>query len=958
MTGTYDAWLVALSFVVAVIGSFTALEFAGRAAKPEAPKVGWAIAGGAFTLGLGIWSMHFIGMLAFHLPVPLAYDVPITIGSIVPAVLASWMAMAVIREGKRSVPSLLGSSTLMGFGIVAMHYAGMMALRMSPPIRYDAGLFALSVAIAIGASLAAVLVGLWLRPSGSPEAKAGYKVAAALALGFAISGMHYTGMAAAIFDPQSVCLSTPTGLDPRGLATLIGVGSIVLMALSAATAAFDSALQERATAIAREMTQELERSHEALKRSESVSREAREQLEMVVRGSPLAIYTRDLEGRLTSWNPAAEQMFGWKASEVLGKPLPSVPPGARDASEALRERVLGGEDFVHSDVDRQRKDGTVFPVSATLAPLRDSAGNVRGYVTITADISERKRAEEGLRLSARVFDSSNDGIMITAPDTTILAVNRAFSRITGFAEAEALGKTPRLLQSGWQDAAFYQAMWETLEKTGHWRGEIWDRRKDGEMYAQWTSISAVKDAEGAITHYVAVLTDITARKIAEERLDHLASHDPLTDLPNRTLFHERARRALLRAKRSGEMVAVLFLDLDNFKNINDTLGHYVGDLLLQETARRLKASLRGHDTVARQGGDEFTILLEDLRDPQEAAVVAQKLLAVFDRPFLPEGNEVFVTASLGINLFPKDADNLDDLLRNADVAMYHAKEAGRNSYRFYSADLNVGARERLELETGLRKAIERGEMLLHYQPQFDLASGRVTGVEALLRWQHPERGLLTPGSFIPIAESTGLIGPIGEWVLEEACRQNKAWQAAGLKRLSVAVNLSARQFLEGRFPGTIRGVLERTALDPRYLDLELTETMLMHDIGATARILHGLRELGVILSIDDFGTGHSSLNYLKRFPVHRMKIDQSFVRGVHTDSEDAAIARAIISLGHGLGLKVVAEGVESAEQLAYVRAEGCDEVQGFHLARPMSAADLQAFLERNQTAAALRGGTG
>jgi diguanylate cyclase (GGDEF)-like protein/PAS domain S-box-containing protein len=944
MTGTYDPWLVALSILVAMIGSFTALDLAEQAAKRDTRRAAYWVMGGGFALGLGIWSMHFIGMLAFHLPIPVAYDVPITIASVIPAVIASVTAMAVICHGKRGWPTLLGSSTLIGLGIVVMHYTGMAALKMSPPIDYDPWYFALSVAIAIGASFVAVRVGLGLSPSGSPEVKVGYKIVAAMVLGFAIAGMHYTGMAAARFDAASVCMAAPKGVDSQRLALMIGAGTILLMVFTAAAAAFEARLQERATAIAAKMTQDLERSHHRLLESEVASREAREQLEMVVRGSPLAIYTRDIEGRLTSWNPAAEQMYGWRAEEVLGKPVPTVPPGGEDESRRLRERVLGGENFVHADVKRMRRDGATIDVSATLAPLRDSEGKVRGYVAIAADISDRKRAEGSLRLSARVFDSSNDGIMITTPDATILAVNRAFTRITGYGAEEAIGKTPKLLQSGWQDTVFYQSMWEALLRTGYWRGEIWDRRKDGEMYAQWTSISAVKDEQGTVTHYVGVISDITARKVAEQRLDHLATHDPLTDLPNRTLFHERARRALMRATRSDEMVAVLFLDLDNFKNINDTLGHYVGDLLLQETARRLTECLRAHDTVSRQGGDEFTILLEDMRKPEEAAAVAQKLLEALTRPFQLEGNEVFVTASLGINLCPGDADNLDDLLKNADVAMYHAKAAGRNSFRFYSSDLNAGARERLALETDLRKAIEREELLLHYQPQLDLRTGQVTGVEALLRWRHPERGLLTPGGFMPIAESSGLIVPIGEWVLEEACRQNKAWQRAGLRPITVAVNLSARQFQDGRFPGTIRAVLERAAMDPRFLDLELTETLLMHDIGATAKALHGLRELGVNLSIDDFGTGHSSLNYLKRFPVQRLKIDQSFVRSVDVDPEDAAIARAIISLGHGLGLRVIAEGVETEEQLLYVRSEGCDEVQGFHFSRPLPPDGIVAFI--------------
>lgn len=942
MGGTYDIGLVMLSVLIAVLASYTALDLAARLELHEGRNSTLWLVGGALSMGLGIWAMHFIGMLAFHLPIALAYDIPLTLGSVMPAMLAAFIAFAVIRRGRTDRGTLAAGATIMGIGIAAMHYSGMAALKMSPPIRYDPALFALSVAIAIMASVAALWIGLRARPAAGLAGR--HRIAAALFMGLAIAGMHYTGMAAAEFDPESVCLAAPQGLEPRGLAMIIGGGTLLLFGFIAAVAALDSTLQARAAEIAAGMTRELELSHRRLSESEAASRLAREELEMVIENSPLAIYTRDTSGVVTGWNPAAERMFGWTAEEVIGGQLPTVPPEDRHASEELRRRVLGGEPLVQDDVRRLRRDGTRIVINTTLAPLREPSGGVRGYVTIASDITERKRAEESLRLAARVFDSSNDGIIITLPDATIVAVNQAFTRITGYGADEAIGSNPRLLQSGWEKGNFYESMWQSLQEDGQWRGEVWDRRKDGEMYAQWTSISAVRDGAGRLTHYVAVLSDVTARKMAEERRDHLATHDPLTDLPNRMLFHERARQALVRAERAGGIVAVFFLDLDNFKVINDTLGHFVGDRLLQETAKRLAAGLRESDTVARQGGDEFTVLLEGLGGADEAAAVARKLLASLARPFQVEGHEVFVTASLGINLYPLDARNLDDLLKNADMAMYHAKEQGKNSFRFFSAKLNAGARERLELETALRRALERGELELYYQPEIELAGNRVTGAEALLRWNHPERGMITPGSFISIAESSGLIVPIGEWVLQEACRRNKAWQAAGMGSLYVAVNLSARQFQDPRFPAMIRAVLDEARLDPRLLELELTETLLMQNIDDAARTLQGLSGLGVRLAIDDFGTGHSSLNYLKRFPVHKLKIDQSFVKGLDSEPEDAAIVRAIISLGHGLGLRVIAEGVETTGQLEYLRAQRCDEVQGFLLARPMPAADFEAFL--------------
>jgi diguanylate cyclase (GGDEF)-like protein/PAS domain S-box-containing protein len=923
MAVTYDAWLVLLSVVIAVLASYTALDLAARVIQPEGYSPVLWVAGGSLSMGIGIWAMHFVGMLAFHLPIPLAYDIPITIASAVPAIVASLIALLVIRAGREDPRTLALAATIMGLGIVAMHYSGMAALRMSPPIRYDPAIVALSVAIAIAASIFALRVGLRARAAATAAMTLRGRLASAALMGAAIAGMHYTGMAAAQFDPASVCLAAPQGVTPRGLAVVIGGGTLLLFGFTVATAALDSSLEIRANAIARAMTQELE---------------------AVIEGSPLAIYTRNLDGIITRWNAAAERMFGWPARDVVGRMLPTVPPGQEEFSAALRRRVLGGEHFVHADVRRLRRDGTPIDISTTLAPLRGPAGQVRGYVTIAADITERKRTEESLRLAARVFDSSNDGIVITLPDGTIVAVNEAFTRITGYTALEAVGSNPRLLQSGWQREEFYEAMRRSIEETGQWRGEIWDRRKGGELYAQWTSVSVVRDERGTVTHYVAVLSDVTARKAAEERLDHLATHDPLTDLPNRALFHESAREALARAERAGDLVAVLFLDLDNFKVINDTLGHYVGDRLLQETARRLLANLRSTDVVARQGGDEFTVLLEGLGGADEASAIARKLLDAVARPFHVEGHEVYATASLGVNLYPRDAQNVEDLLRNADVAMYHAKEQGRNGFQFYSARLNAGSRERLALETALRRAVERGELELHYQALVDLRNEHVTGAEALLRWHHPERGMITPGSFVPIAEASGLVVPIGEWVLHEACRRSKAWQEAGMGPLCVAVNVSARQFQDPRFPSTVRTALDRARLDPQFLELELTESLLMRNIEETARTLGHLRSLGVKLSIDDFGTGHSSLNYLKRFPVNKLKIDQSFVQGLHEDQEDAAIARAIISLGHGLDLRVTAEGVETPRQLARAKAEGCAEVQGFLIARPMRAADFDRFL--------------
>ncbi|MCZ6679061.1 MAG: EAL domain-containing protein [Candidatus Poribacteria bacterium] len=436
------------------------------------------------------------------------------------------------------------------------------------------------------------------------------------------------------------------------------------------------------------------------------------------------------------------------------------------------------------------------------------------------------------------------------------------------------------------------------------------------------------------------------RKATEKHLAQLARYDSLTGLANRALFMDRLPPALARANRANQMVALMFLDLDRFKTVNDTLGHDVGDLLLQAVAERLKGCLRQMDTVARLGGDEFTLILEGLSHAEDAVTVAEKILQVMAPPFILKNHEVFVSPSIGITIYPHDGDNIEDLMKSADTAMYHAKEGGRNTYQFYTKDMNLHTVDRLTLESDLRRAVEREEFLLHYQPQFSLNTGEVTGVEALIRWHHPERGLVAPSQFIPLAEETGLIIPIGEWVLRAACVQNKAWQAAGFPPVRVAINLSARQFWDKRLFETVAEVLEDTGLNPRYLGLEITEGSAMQDVDYTISASQMLKEIGVQLSVDDFGTGYSSLSYLKRFPIDMLKIDRSFVMDIPADSDDVAITTAIIALAHSLGLKVIAEGVETEDQLQFLRSLQCDEAQGFLFSRPLPAEEVTKLLSQ------------
>jgi diguanylate cyclase (GGDEF)-like protein len=496
------------------------------------------------------------------------------------------------------------------------------------------------------------------------------------------------------------------------------------------------------------------------------------------------------------------------------------------------------------------------------------------------------------------------------------------------------------VRSDRQDAAFYQALWASLNATGRWQGEIWNRRKSGEIYPEWLTINAVRDEFGRLVNYVAVFSDISGIKQSQAQLAHLAHHDPLTGLPNRLLFNDRLDHALDRARRDGSQLAVLFVDLDRFKHINDSLGHLAGDGLLQEVAARLTGAVRREDTVARMGGDEFTLLLEDLRRPEDAAVLARKLLDVLSGPYSVAGRELFVTASVGISLYPRDGSGCEELIRNADAAMYQAKEEGRNGYHFYLPELTAAALQRVHLEADLRRALARGELSVHYQPQIDLDSGRLIGAEALVRWRHPEQGMIPPDRFIHLAEDTGLIIELGELVLRTACRQAVEWLAAGVPVERIAVNVSAQQVQRSDFVATVRSALRDTGLPPRHLELEVTESFIMGQAEAGIRVLQALRELGVRLAVDDFGTGYSSLGYLKRLPIHMLKIDRSFVSDLQGDSGDLAIAKAVIALGRTLGLKVIAEGVEHDHQAGLLRAEGCHYGQGYLFGRPVEGEDF------------------
>jgi diguanylate cyclase (GGDEF)-like protein len=690
MSSIYNHWLVGLSLVVAMLVSYTALRLASRVATSDGNGSRIWLGIGAIAMGVGIWSMHFVGMLAFSLPISLAYDVPTTLASLAVAIVTSGFALAITSGRRLTVPRLAGSAVIMGTGISAMHYMGMAAITVLPGIAYDPFLVAVSILIAIAASFVALWLFFQLR-EGNSRLQQLKRIAAAIVMGLAISGMHYTGMAASRFSSGSFCRGGVT-LDNNWLAVAIGTFALGLLTVTLVTAVYDAHLQ------------------------------------------------------------------------------------SRSRIQALR-----------------------------------------------------------------------------------------------------------------------------LEQ-------------------------------------------------ANAALQHQATHDALTGLPNRMLFIDRLDREIAHAERDGNLFAVLVVDLDRFKVINDTLGHGPGDQLLIEIARRLSNAIRSADTVARTGGDEFLLLLTDIREAPDAAVIAAKIISELDKSVSISGTEVHTSASIGISVYPADGSDSDTLVAHADEAMYFAKQAGRNSFQFFSSGMSVFSRERLDLESELRRALPMKQFELHYQPKVDVATGRMNSVEALLRWRHPTRGLVGPLEFIPIAEETGLMLSIGEWVLREACRQARQWQREGLPFLRIAVNISPIHFRQSRFLEIVRSALLDNDLEPQYLEIELTEKTVMDHAENSVNILEELSRMGVIVSIDDFGTGYSSMSYLRRFPIDKLKIDRSFIHDMTTNSDAASIVRAIISLAHSLRLKVVAEGVETAEQFEQLRELGCDQFQGFYRSAAVPPSEIGAFVKKSAEA--------
>ncbi|MEK6748816.1 MAG: EAL domain-containing protein [Pseudomonadota bacterium] len=671
----------------------------------------------------------------------------------------------------------------------------------------------------------------------------------------------------------------------------------------------------------------------AHKAVEIALREQQTLMQSVVTHLPIVLWAINAQGVFTLSVGRALRDLGLKSGEVAGQSAFEIYNNYPDVISQIR-RTLSGEQFVAETQVAQRWYETHY------APMRDANNTIVGAIGVSTDITERRATDQQLRLAARVFADSSEGIIITNEKKEILHVNQAFTTMTAYTSEEALGQTPKLLSSGRHDKEFYAQLWEEVTRTGHWTGEIWNKRKNGELYPEWLAISAIRDDKNHITNYVGIFSDITVRKRAQQEIERMAHHDALTDLPNRNLLRDRFEQAAAHAAREGGKVALMFLDLDHFKHVNDTYGHQVGDELLKTVAQRLSHCVRQTDTLSRQGGDEFLIVMPRVDDAAKAATVAKKIVAQIGRPITIDRHTINISASIGIGVYPDDGDNFEDLVKSADAAMYHAKQSGRNRYQFFDEKMNARTHKRQSLEVKLRRALTQGELQLHYQPQIDLRTGITCGAEALLRWHDADLGDVAPDRIIPLAEETGLIHPLGEWIIQEACQQFSAWQTQGLGLSYIAVNLSTLQLHRDKLAGYIENVLTRLGLPTHRLELEIAEPALYKDLNIIRETLAKLRDMDMPLTLDEFGTGATHLDDCADLGIRKIKIDRRFIHDDTQPNRARALVSAFIAMAQPLQLKVVAVGIETPTEQGFLRVQGCDYGQGYYFSQPLQAKEF------------------
>nr|WP_254119480.1 bifunctional diguanylate cyclase/phosphodiesterase [Bacillus sp. FJAT-29790] len=646
---------------------------------------------------------------------------------------------------------------------------------------------------------------------------------------------------------------------------------------------------------------------------------------------------------ILSINPWAKKVILYEDEEARGLNFASLFKEMKDF-QTIRSS-LDQDNKWEGEVWKKRKNGELYPEWMNIRTVLNTSGSLTNYVVVFRDMTKQKKSINEIKLAGKVLENTSEGVMVTDSNGRILSVNPSFEIVTGYSAEEVIGKNPNILQSGVHDELFYRNLWKQIFTQGYWKGEIWNKRKNEEVFPEWITISSIKDDLGNITNFVAVFSDITDRKHTEEQLRILAHYDSLTGVANRYTLNMRLEGLITTAEKYNQQLAVLFLDLDRFKHINDTLGHNHGDLLLKNVSTRLKGLIKNKDMIARLGGDEFVIVLPNLKHPKEAIHMAEKIIEALSKSFLLNKHEVYISTSIGISLFPLDGTDMETLLRNADKAMYQAKASGRNQYEVYHTEMHQDESIQMVKETYLRKALERNEFFLEYHPIVETQTNEITSVEALVRWKQEHLGVIPPSDFIPLAEETGLIIPISEWIIEKACEDLKTLHLNGYPKLRMNINISAFHFNQEGFVKSIDEIIQRTNVNPHNIELELTESMIMPKAVETVDKLVKLKKLGIKLSIDDFGTGYSSLSYLNRFPLDTLKIDQSFISGLMVYQDDSSIVEAIITMAHRLHLKVVAEGVENKKQYDFLKRENCDFVQGFFIAKPIPLPEVLSLME-------------
>ncbi len=926
--GSFNGFLVCASVIIAIAGAYAALDLASRA-RAGTYRFAW-ITAAALVFAAGVWSMHFVGMLAYQAPVPVSYDVTLTLVSLLAVLAASWCGFSLAARRSTRWWTIPAAGTITGAGVGAMHYIGMAGMEMPAEMSYDPGLLAVSVLCALATSTLA----LWLA---FRQLSIVQGVVGAVVLGAGVAGLHYIGMAAAHIGavhevPVRSAIAVPGSL--LALAATLGAVGIFLWIIV-------GSLLERWRAV------------------QSIARE-QARYQSIVDTAVDPIIVTDREGCIVSFNSAAERTFGYTAAEAVGSNvsmlMPDMHRAAHDGYLARyhrtgERRVIG----IGREVEGRRRDGTTFPVELAVAEWW--SGRQRFYTGILRDRTEREEAERALRRSEQrlsmAIEASGGGVFeYREPLTEEVYVSPRACEILGYTEVPVA--TTEL--EHWfreqihpEDLAAWQQSYDAFlsgQQPGH---EIDMRMKHRDGHWVWARVlthAVERDPLGAVRQVSGMIFDITARKEAEQTVRHLAFHDPLTELPNRTLFSTRLSEALSQAQRDGTHVALVMVDLDRFKFVNDTLGHMVGDELLKVVGARISGAIRGRDTAARLGGDEFAVILANIRSRCDVEPIARRLRAALVRPAMIVDHPINVGASFGIATFPDDAGEMSDLVRCADLALYKAKEQASDSRLcFFEEELATAATGRARVETELRRAIERNELRLHYQPQVEIATGRIRAIEALVRWDHPEKGLMLPGAFIPVAETSGLIRPLGSWILQEACRQQARWKAQG-HLIRIAVNVSPAEVNAEDFASVLDGALSQSDASPP-LELEITEGLLMDfDSPSVQHFLQTVGSRNISLAIDDFGKGFSSLSYLARLPISKIKIDRSFVSRIGRRDDDTLI-EAIVDLGHRLGKRVVAEGVETEAQYDHLKRVGCDDVQGYLLCPPVDEAAMISLLARN-----------